>query len=389
MPRSRGLLPVQNKLALMFLAASIAAAQAQAPGGPPPAVGFVEARRQPVTESTEFIGRIEAISRVDIRARVTGFLEQRLFTEGAEVPEDAPLFRIERAPFEAQLDQARANAASAEAQLANARTRWPGRGSCAPPGRHPGRAGQRPGAGAHQRRRAARRAGGRAHHRDQPGLHRHHGPAGRRDRPRLLRARQRGEPDPAGTARHHRQPGSDAGVLHHPAATGAGAAHPLRRARRRGSGGGARAQRRWQRVPLPGRVDFIDTSIGRDTDSLLVRATLANPVREGARPGAPGSRGLVDGQFVTVLLEGAEPVQAVTVPRAAVAQDQGGFFVFVVGDNNTAQRRNIRLGRSSAETAVIESGVNEGDKVITEGIQRVRPGAAVTPQPAGAAPRPG
>jgi membrane fusion protein (multidrug efflux system) len=122
MPRSRGLLPVQNKLALLFLAASIAAAQAQAPGGPPPAVGFVEARRQPVTESTEFIGRIEAISRVDIRARVTGFLEQRLFTEGAEVPEDAPLFRIERAPFEAQLDQARANAASAEAQLANART---------------------------------------------------------------------------------------------------------------------------------------------------------------------------------------------------------------------------------------------------------------------------
>jgi membrane fusion protein (multidrug efflux system) len=75
-----------------------------------------------VTESTEFIGRIEAISRVDIRARVTGFLEQRLFTEGAEVPENAPLFRIERAPFEAQHDQARANVASAEAQLLNART---------------------------------------------------------------------------------------------------------------------------------------------------------------------------------------------------------------------------------------------------------------------------
>jgi membrane fusion protein (multidrug efflux system) len=77
------------------------------------------------------------------------------------------------------------------------------------------------------------------------------------------------------------------------------------------------------------------------------------------------------------------------VPRAAVAQDQGGFFVFVVGDNNTAQRRNIRLGRSTAETAVIESGLNEGDKVITEGIQRVRPNAPVTPQPAGAAQRQG
>jgi membrane fusion protein (multidrug efflux system) len=73
------------------------------------------------------------------------------------------------------------------------------------------------------------------------------------------------------------------------------------------------------------------------------------------------------------LLEGAAPVQAITVPRAAVAQDQGGFFVFVVGENNVAQRRNIRLGRSTAETAVIESGVNDGDRVITEGIQRVRP----------------
>ena len=71
---------------------------------------------------------------------------------------------------------------------------------------------------------------------------------------------------------------------------------------------------------------------------------------------------------------------------AAVAQDQGGFFVFVVGENNVAQRRNIRLGRSTAETAVIESGVNDGDRVITEGIQRVRPNAPVNPQLAGAAP---
>ena len=71
-----------------------------------------------------------------------------------------------------------------------------------------------------------------------------------------------------------------------------------------------------------------------------------------------------------------------------MAQDQGGFFVFVVGDNNVAQRRNIRLGRSTAETAVVETGLNDGDKVITEGIQRIRPGAPVNPQAAGAPPAP-
>jgi hypothetical protein len=110
-------------LATMLLTWANLPAQAQmGPGGPPPAVGVVEARRQPVTESSEFIGRVEAINRVELRARITGFLEERLFQEGTEVEEGKLLFRMERAPFEAQLEQARANVASAEAQLTNART---------------------------------------------------------------------------------------------------------------------------------------------------------------------------------------------------------------------------------------------------------------------------
>ncbi|MFN3450487.1 MAG: efflux transporter periplasmic adaptor subunit, partial [Roseococcus sp.] len=109
--------------ALLLLALLLAPLPVAAQFGPagPPAVGVVEARRQAVTELTEFIGRVEAIQRVDIRARVTGYLEARLFQEGSEVEEGAPLFRIERAPFEAQLEQARAAVASAEAQLYNAR----------------------------------------------------------------------------------------------------------------------------------------------------------------------------------------------------------------------------------------------------------------------------
>ena len=113
----------RHTLALTILLALAAAPVAQAQFGPqgPPAVGVVKAERKPVTESTEFVGRIEAVNRVDIRARVTGFLQERAFTEGQEVRAGDVLFRIERAPFEAQLEQARANVASAVAQLENAR----------------------------------------------------------------------------------------------------------------------------------------------------------------------------------------------------------------------------------------------------------------------------
>ena len=81
-------------------------------------------------------------------------------------------------------------------------------------------------------------------------------------------------------------------------------------------------------------------------------------------------------------VEGAEPVMAIALPRAAVLQDQQGSFVFVVGENNVATRRNVTLGRSSAETAVIEGGLNGGETVVVEGLQRVRPGQPVNPGPA-------
>lgn len=375
---------------VLMLALGCAPALAQmGPGGPPPAVGFVEARRQPVTESSEFIGRIEAINRVDIRARVTGFLEQRLFTEGSEVPEGAPLFRIERAPFEAQLDQARANVASAEAQLANARVALARARDLRATGA--GTQVALDNAQAQERTSAAALLGAQAQVRVAE---------------INLAYTDITAPVAGAIGRAFYTPGNVVSpTLGDPLATIV-SQDPMRVAftipqrqavelrNRYADRGGAAATRVRVRLvdnsvyPLAGHIDFIDTQIGRDTDSILVRASIPNPVRAGAQAGQPGARQLVDGQLVTVLLEGAEPVQAIVVPRAAVAQDQQGFFVFVVGEGNVAQRRNVRLGRSTAETAVIEQGLNEGDRVITEGIQRVRPGAPVNPQPAGAPPQP-
>ena len=88
-------------------------ARAQPAQGGPPAVGVVRAERQQMTQSDEFIGRIQAVNRVALVARVTGFLEKRLFVEGTEVKKDELLYQIEQPPFQAQVDAAKANVRAA------------------------------------------------------------------------------------------------------------------------------------------------------------------------------------------------------------------------------------------------------------------------------------
>lgn len=374
--------------ALLLLVTIAPVAQAQFGPAGPPSVGVVEARRTPVTELSEFIGRVEAIARVDIRARVTGFLEERLFQEGSEVEQGAPLFRIERAPFEAQLEEARAGVASAEATLLNARValnrarelRSTGAGTQA----------ALDNAQAQERTAAAGVLGAQAQ---------------LRVAQINLAYTEISAPIAGAIGRATFTPGNVVTPQSEPLAV-IYSQDPMRvaftipsrtatelRTRYEGRGGTAAVvvrirfagNRVYEQV---GRIDFIDAALARDTDSLLVRASIPNPVRQGATAGEPGARELLDGQFVTVLLEGAEPVNAITIPRAAVAQDQMGFFVFVVDAEGRAQRRNLRLGRSTAETAVVEDGLQEGDRVISEGVQRVRPGQQVNAAPAGAPPRP-
>ncbi|MGC1893940.1 MAG: efflux RND transporter periplasmic adaptor subunit, partial [Pseudolabrys sp.] len=85
-----------------------------------PTVNVITAEKRPVTESVRFVGRIQAIERVDIRARVTGYLENVLFKDGEQVKTGTPLYRIERGPFEAAVEQAKAAKLRAQAQLDNA-----------------------------------------------------------------------------------------------------------------------------------------------------------------------------------------------------------------------------------------------------------------------------
>src|SRR3984885_8999209 len=100
---------------------ALATACAQPAPAAPPAVGIIEAVNRPVTESSEFLGRIEGPNRVSVVARVTAFLEKRTFTEGAEVKTGDLLYRLERGPFEADLASKKAQVAQLQATLVNAK----------------------------------------------------------------------------------------------------------------------------------------------------------------------------------------------------------------------------------------------------------------------------
>src|SRR5208282_4565851 len=106
-------------LALALATLPVAVEAQPAPSGPP-AVGVVGAERQQMTPTDEFIGRIQAVGRVALVARVTAFLEKRLFVEGSEVKKDDLLYLLEQAPYQAQLDYSQANVAQLEAQHRNA-----------------------------------------------------------------------------------------------------------------------------------------------------------------------------------------------------------------------------------------------------------------------------
>ncbi|MFC7735142.1 efflux RND transporter periplasmic adaptor subunit [Roseomonas sp. GCM10028921] len=372
-------------LAIPLLGLLALAAPAQAQFGPqgPPAVGVMEAARRPVTESTEFVGRVEAVERVDIVARITGFLQERLFQEGQEVKRGDPLYRIERQTFEAELARAQANIASAEAEVANARVTLSRAQELTRTG-----AGTRvalDNATAQERTANAQLVAARA---------------AARTAEVNLGYTEIASPIDGKIGRTNVTVGNVVGPQTGTLATIV-SQDPMRvsfpisqrqalelRDRYASRGGAEAVQIRFRTAdgktyPEIGRIEFIDNQINRATDSILVRARVSNPPREG------GDRALIDGQFVTVFVQGVEPVLAITIPRAAVLQDQQGSYAFIVDGESKAQRRNLRLGRNTPETAVVEEGLNPGDRVIVEGIQRVRAGQQVNAAPAGAPPGPG
>lgn len=100
----------------------------------------------------------------------------------------------------------------------------------------------------------------------------------------------------------------------------------------------------------------------------------------------PNENGLIfDGSFVSLRIEDNVPMDALLIPQAAVQRDQRGDFVLVVGAEQLVEQRYVTLGRQEGVSVVVEEGLVEGEAVIIEGLQRVRPGVEVTAVLAGSA----
>jgi membrane fusion protein (multidrug efflux system) len=118
-----------------------------------------------------------------------------------------------------------------------------------------------------------------------------------------------------------------------------------------------------------GTINFVDVSVNRATDTVIARATLPNP--DGI---------LIDGQLVSVVLEGGQPDERVVVPQAALIADQEGVYVFIV-ENGKAVVRRVKTGGESGANMVVLEGLKGGEQVIVEGLQSVRPGQDVMATP--------
>jgi membrane fusion protein (multidrug efflux system) len=124
--------------------------------------------------------------------------------------------------------------------------------------------------------------------------------------------------------------------------------------------------------PQPGKVDFSDVTVNPGTDTVLIRAVFPNP--DGL---------LRDGSLVSVELTGDTPDPVLTVPQQAVQRDLTGPYVLVVDAAGLVEQRRIDLDRTTGGHAVVASGLAVGERVITEGVNKARPGATVNAALAG------
>lgn len=368
---------VFNGARVVFVAAAalVAAACGEEPtaavdNAPPPAVTVAPVVEKDVTDSIDFTGRVEATDTVDLRARVQGFLEQRLFEEGATVEDGSTLFVIEKEPFQAAVDAAEGALARAQAELTRAskdRERYEvlvNKGDVSRQQFDQAVAAEL----AAQAEVKSREADLEKAKLDLGYTDIHSPISGRIGRSNYSVGNLVG-PDSGVLATIVSQdpiyvtfPVSQRLVLDY-----------QKKRQERGEG-----EKMIVRVHLsdgttyeePGRIEFADIQVSESTDTLTLRADVANP-----------NGLLIPGQFVNVSLESEEPEKALVIPQAAVQIDQAGLYVLVVGAENKVDVRRIETEERGAQGGdlVVSSGLEAGDRVVVEGAQKVRPGQVVDP----------
>jgi membrane fusion protein (multidrug efflux system) len=346
---------------------------AQAPAPPPPSVAVVAVEAQSVPLRFQYAGRVAAFREVEIRARVPGILLEKSFVEGTAVKEGDVLYRIDPATYEVELARARAQRQEAQAQVD--RTRRDAERTVTLFQRQISSEKARDDAVSAHELAKATLAGAEAAVRAAEinlGYTTIKAPI-----PGIASLRVLPEGSLVGTSAndslltrvsqidqvyvHFSFTDTEANEIRELIGSADGKSLADGKLQAKISFGDGKS------YPRAGRVDFTDSSVDLQTGTVRARAIVANP-ESVLRPG----------QFVRVSVEGITRHNTIVVPQAAVMQGPQGQFVFAVDAENKASIRPISIGREVTNGWIVEKGLKAGDRIVTEGVIKVRPGAPVS-----------
>ena len=346
---------------------------------PPPQVGVVVAKKTTVPLTQDMVGRLAAYRSADVRARVPGVLQKRVYEEGSDVREGEVLFRIDPAPLQAALGQAKASQAQASASYANAKADADRARQLLPQkfisksDYDNALAAERSAAAAVQAAKAAVEAA-----QINLGYATVRAPiSGRAGKQQVTEGALVGQ----GTATLL----TTVDQIDPLYVNFSMSVSELSRARRLQSNG--KAPQVQVTLPdgtvydHPGQLDFSGDIVDPDTGSVSLRAQLPNPDKK-----------LLPGTFVSFAITLGQVPEAFLVPQAAVQRDVQGAYVLVVGQDGKVARKDIDADVAQGNNWVVTRGLEGGEQVIVSGVQRAQPGqpAKAEPwQPSGAAPAAG
>jgi RND family efflux transporter MFP subunit len=356
-------------VALALFTSGCGRAESSAPAGPPPAppVTVAAAVSGQVKDWDEFTGRFEAIQHVELRPRVSGYIERVAFTEGSEVHKGDLLFAIDPRPYQATLNHAQADLALAKTRstLAASQSQRAQRllsQHAISQEEHDQRVSEESQAGASI---AAAQAAVETAHLDLEFTRVTSPIDGRVSRAIVTAGNYVTAGSTTLTSVVSLNPiyvsfdGDEQRYLRYQQkAIGAGHAAGVEVGLEGEDG-----------FPHHGQVNFVDNAMDATTGTIHLRAVLDN-----------ADRRFVPGLMARVRLPGSEDYAAVLVPDVAVGTDQDKRFVLVVGQDGTVEYRPVELGSISQGLRVVHDGLKPGERVIVSGQARARPGSKVSPQ---------
>ena len=348
---------------------------------PPPAVSVAAPVKRTVSDFDEYVGRFTAVNSVEVRARVSGYLEGVHFKDGQIVKQGDLLFTIDKRPFQNTLDQARANLAQAKSNFAFTESDYT-RGQQLVRDKtiteqtfeQRAQAYHNAQASVSNNEAAVRQAeldiqftelrapvnGRIGDRRVSPGNLVTGGTAGNTT---LLATIVSTDPiyfeftfDEGSFLRYERMSKTGNDI----ASRGAGVQVALKLIDE-------------DKFDHQGHLDFVDNAIDRSTGTIRGRAVFANP-----------NNVFTPGMFARVRVPGSPPYEAMLLPDAAIGTEQTRKFVLTVNADNTVVSKYVTLGQTTADNLrVIKDGLGPDDRVIVNGLLRARPGQKVTPQEEG------